>query len=164
LTATIRDQVRQIRPHEPIDQVVSLDERWSTTLAARRFQTLLLGVFAGLALIIATVGIHGVISYAVSRRTHEIGVRMALGARCADVLRMVIWGGMRMTLIGISLGVVAALVLTRFMKNLLFEVSAADPATFAGVVLMLVVVALIASYIPARRATKVDPLLALRHE
>jgi len=164
LTATIRDQVHQIQPHEPIHQIVSLDDRWSNTLAARRFQTLLLGVFAVLALVIATVGIHGVISYAVSRRTHEIGVRMALGARGADVLRMVVWWGMRMTLIGVALGVVAALALTRVMKNLLFEVSATDPATFAGVALILVVVALIASYIPARRATKVDPLQALHHE
>src|SRR5262249_32567261 len=113
---------------------------------------------------IAIVGIYGVISYAVSHQTHEIGIRMALGAHSSDVLRMVIWRGMSLALIGVVLGLAAALALTRVMKNLLFDVSATDPMTFALVVLLLVVVAMIASYIPARRATKVDPLQAIRHE
>ncbi len=141
-----------------------MDERLSNSVAERRFQTFLLSVFAGIALIIATVGIYGVISYAVSRRTHEIGVRMALGAQAGDVLRMVIWRGMRLTLIGGTLGLAAALALTRVLKNLLFEVSVTDPATFALITLLLIGVALIASFIPAWRATKVDPLQALRDE
>jgi putative ABC transport system permease protein len=164
LTAAIRDQVQAIDPNEPVFPVIRMDERLSNSLAERRFQTLLLSVFAGIALIIATVGIYGVISYAVSRRTHEIGVRMALGAQAGDVLRMVIWRGMSLTLIGVTLGLAAALALTRVLKNLLFEVSVTDPATFALIAFLLIAVALIASYIPARRATKVDPLQALRHD
>jgi len=164
LTASIRKQAQAIEPNEPVNQVVTMDERLSNSVAQRRFQMLLLGVFAAVALVIAAVGIYGVISYAVSQRTHEIGIRMALGAQASDVLRMVIWRGMSLALIGVALGLAAALALTRVMKNLLYEVSATDPATFALITLLLVGVALIASYIPARRATKVDPLQALRQE
>ncbi|MGH9835847.1 MAG: FtsX-like permease family protein, partial [Blastocatellia bacterium] len=164
LTAAIRDQVRSIDPNETVFPVIKMDARLSNSVAERRFQTLLLGFFAAVALVIATVGIYGVISYAVSRRTHEIGVRMALGAQAGDVLRMVLWRAMSLTLIGVTLGLAAAFALTRVLKNLLFEVSATDPATFALIALLLVGVALIASYIPARRATKVDPLQALRQE
>jgi len=164
LAAAIRRQAQAIDPNEPVNQVVTMDERLSNSVAQRRFQMLLLGVFAGLALVIAAVGIYGVISYAVSQRTQEIGIRMALGAQAGDVLRMVIWRGMSLALIGAALGLAAALALTRVMKNLLFNVSATDPATFAIIVLLLVGVAFIASYIPARRATKLDPLIALRSE
>jgi ABC-type antimicrobial peptide transport system permease subunit len=117
-----------------------------------------------LALVIATVGIYGVISYAVSRQTHEIGIRMALGAKASDVLRMVVWRGMSLTLIGVALGLVAGLALTRVLKNLLFSVSATDPMIFTLIALLLFGVALIASYIPARRAAKVDPIRVLKSE
>jgi putative ABC transport system permease protein len=164
LSVAIRKQAQAIEPNEPISQVVTMNEQLSDSIAQRRFQMLLLGVFAAVALVIASVGIYGVISYAVSQRTREIGVRMALGAQAGDVLRMVIWRGMSLALVGVALGVAAALALTRVMKNLLFEVSATDPATFALIALLLLSVAFIASYIPARRATKVDPLIALRAE
>jgi putative ABC transport system permease protein len=166
LAGAIRRQAQAIEPNEPVNPVVALEERISKSRAVtgRRFQMLLFGVFAGIALVIAAVGIYGVISYAVSQRTQEIGIRMALGAQAGDVLRMVVWRGMRLTLVGVALGLAAALALTRVMKNLLFEVSATDPATFALIALLLVGVAFIASYIPAWRATKVDPLIALRSE
>jgi putative ABC transport system permease protein len=124
----------------------------------------LLSFFAAVALVIAAAGIYGVISYAVSRRTHEIGVRVALGANPRNVLLMVVWWGVSMTLIGVTLGLSAALALTRVIKNLLYDVKVTDPATFALTTLLLICIALIASYFPARRATKVDPLLSLRHE
>jgi putative ABC transport system permease protein len=164
LSNGIRDQVRAIDPNEPINQVIPMDERLSDSVAMRRFQMLLLGVFAAVAFIIAAVGIYGVISYAVNQRTQEIGIRMALGAQAGDVLRMVIWRGMSLALAGVGLGLAAAFGLTRVIKNLLFEVSATDPATFALIALLLLGVAFIASYIPARQATKVDPLIALRSE
>ncbi|MGH9937424.1 MAG: ABC transporter permease [Blastocatellia bacterium] len=164
LTAAMRNQVQAIDPNETVFPVIKMDARLSNSVAERRFQTLLLSFFAAVALVIATVGIYGIISYAVSRRTHEIGVRMALGAQVGDVLRMVIWQGMCLTLVGVTLGLAAAFALTRVIRNLLYEVSPTDPATFALIALLFVGVALIASYIPARRATKVDPLLALRHE
>jgi len=164
LAAAIRNQAQAIDPNEPINQVVPMNELLSNSVAMRRFQMLLLAVFASVAFIIAAVGIYGVISYAVSQRTQEIGIRMALGAQAGDVLRMVIWRGVSLALVGVALGVTAALALTRVMRNLLFNVSATDPTTFVLVALLLVSVALIASYIPARRATKVDPLIALRSE
>jgi ABC-type antimicrobial peptide transport system permease subunit len=166
LAGAIRNQAQAIEPNEPVNPVVALAKRLSNSRAVtgRRFQMLLFGVFAGVALVIAMVGIYGVISYVVSGRTCEIGIRMALGAQARDVLRMVIWQGMRLALIGVALGGVAALALTRVMKNLLFEVSPTDPVTFALITLLLIAVALIACYIPAYRATKVDPLVALRSE
>jgi putative ABC transport system permease protein len=164
LSAAIRDRARALDPSEPVYQVVAMNERLSDSFAPRRFQMLLFGAFAALALAIAAVGIYGVVSYAVSRRTHEIGIRMALGATPRDALKMVIRQGMLLALIGVGLGLAGALALTRVMKSLLFNMSATDPATFVGVALLLVAVALIASYIPARRATKVDPLQSLRQE
>jgi predicted permease len=164
LSAAIRDQARALDPGEPVYQVITMNGRLSDSFAPRRFQMALFGAFAALALAIAAVGMYGVVSYAVSRRTHEIGIRMALGATPRDALKMVVRQGMLLALIGVGLGLAGALALTRVMKSLLFNVSANDPATFVGVALLLVAVALIASYLPARRATKVDPLQALREE
>jgi predicted permease len=160
----VRQQVWAIDADQPVESMMSMEQRLAESMAARRFQMLLFGLFAVVALVIATVGIYGVISYAVSQRTHEIGIRMALGAQTSDVLGMVIWRGLSLALTGVALGLAAALALTRLIKSMLFNVSETDPATFALIALLLVGVALIASYIPARRATKVDPLQALRHE
>jgi predicted permease len=164
LAVAIRNQVRSVDINVPVNQVVTMDERLSDSVAPRRFQMLLFAIFAAVALVIATVGIYGVLSYAVSQRTHEIGIRMALGAQGIDVLWLVVGQGMRVTLIGVALGLAAALAVTRVMENLLFNVSPTDSATFASITLLLVIVALLASYIPARRATKLDPLMSLRHE
>jgi putative ABC transport system permease protein len=164
LAPAVRQQVRAIDANLPVVDVMSMEQYLAESIAPRRFQMLLFGAFAAVALVLALVGIYGVISYAVSQRTHEIGIRMALGAQASDVLRMVIWRGMSLTLIGVALGLAAAFALMRIMKHLLFNVSPTDPVTFAIIALLLIGVALIASYIPARRATKVNPLQALRHE
>jgi ABC-type antimicrobial peptide transport system permease subunit len=141
-----------------------MNEVVANSFAARRFSMILLGLFAALALMLACVGIYGVISYLVGQRANEIGVRMALGAQPSDVLRLILGEGARMAVIGIVLGIVAALGLTRFITHQLFSVSAHDPLTFASVALLLVIVALTASYVPARRSMKMDPIVALRCE
>jgi len=160
----VRRAVERIDSREVIYNVQTMDEVVSNSFAARRLSMILLGVFAALALVLACIGIYGVISYLVGQRTHEIGVRMALGAERGDVLRLVIGHGARMALIGVAIGIAAALGLTRLMANQLFGVSAHDPLTFAGVAMLLVIVAVAACYIPARRAMRVDPMIALRHE
>jgi putative ABC transport system permease protein len=164
LATTVRNEARAMEPNQPVNQIVAMEKYLMDSVSSQRFRMFVLAIFASAALIITTAGIYGVISYVVSQRTHEIGIRMSLGAQARNVLRMVVWRGMSLTLIGVALGVAASLALTRVMKNLLFEVSATDPVTFALIALLLVGAALIASYIPARRATKVDPLQALRHD
>jgi putative ABC transport system permease protein len=164
LIGAIRNEVQQLDNELPVFNVKTLDQYLSASVAEPRFNTLLIGSFAGLALLLTAIGLYGVMSYAVTQRTHEIGIRMALGARPRDVLRLIIGQGMGMAVIGMGIGIAAAYGLTRVMASLLYGVSATDPTTFAVVIALLTVVALLACYIPARRATKVDPMVALRYE
>lgn len=163
LIAAVRREVQEMDSHIPMSGA-TLVEKLSLPKLPARIAASILGSFGLLALALAAIGIYGVISYAVSTRTHEIGIRMALGAQKADVLKLVMANGMALTLTGVALGLAAALVLTRLMKSLLFGVSATDPMTFTVASLLLAVVALVACYLPARRATRVDPMDALRHE
>ncbi|HEX8354594.1 MAG TPA: ABC transporter permease [Pyrinomonadaceae bacterium] len=164
LTKSVKEAVWSIDPEQPMWRVRTLEHALSQNVADRRFVLWLMTCFAGLAVLLTALGIYGVVSYTVAQRTHEIGVRMALGARGPDVLRMVLGGGMRLALAGIGAGLAAAFAVTRLMSGLLYGVSAADPLTYAAVALLLACVALVACYIPARRATRVDPLVALRYE
>jgi putative ABC transport system permease protein len=164
LTAAIREQVRGIDPDQPVTSVRTMDQLLSRTLSEAKFSLLLFGLFAVLALVLAAIGIYGVMATAVTQRTHEIGLRMALGAQKRDVLRLVIGQGMTLVLIGVAAGLASAVALTRLMSTLLFGVSATDPMTLALITLLLAAVALLACYLPARRATKVDPMVALRYE
>jgi ABC-type antimicrobial peptide transport system permease subunit len=142
----------------------TMEEIISESLSTQRFSMILLGVFAAVALILASIGIYGVISYLVGQRTHEIGVRIALGARRWDVLSLILSQGAKLTLIGVLIGVAASLGLTKLMARMLYGVSASDPFTFFGVAILLSLVALAACYIPTRRAMRVDPMVALRCE
>jgi putative ABC transport system permease protein len=164
LVSAVQRQVSGGSDDRPVFDVRTMEQIVSDSVAGRRFSMLLLGVFAGLALVLAAVGIYGVISYTATQRTHEIGIRMALGAERTDVLRLVVGRGVRLLLIGVGAGLAAALVLTRLMSSMLYGVRPTDIATFATVSLLLAGVAILASYLPARRATKVDPMVALRYE
>jgi len=164
LVASIRREVRALDSDQAIYNVATLDELLSNSISLRRFSMVLLITFAGLALVIAAIGIYGVISFLVNQRTHEIGIRMALGAKRGDIIKLVVTHGLSLTLGGVGIGLVVAVVLTRFLSSLLYSVSATDPATFIAIPIALTVVAFGTCLVPARRATKVDPIVALRHE
>jgi predicted permease len=164
LTAAVRRESLALDRNIPVYNVRTMDERISEVTSRTRFIAFLLAIFAGLALILSAIGIYGVISYAVAARTREIGIRMALGARASDVLRLIIRQGMTLTLIGVGIGAAASLALTRYLATMLFGVNPTDPLTFAAIAVLLTLVALLACWIPARRATRVDPMVALRDE
>lgn len=164
LIPSLKARLWEMNRTQPFYYVSTMEQLLSDSLKARRFSLTLLALFAALALVLAVTGIYGVMSFTAGRRTHEIGVRMALGAGRLDVLKLVIGQGMRLALVGVAIGSIASLALTRVMSSLLYGVSASDPATFAGIALLLTVVAFLACYFPARRAARVDPLAALRHE
>jgi putative ABC transport system permease protein len=164
LAATVRKTVWDVDKDQPVSNIRTMNDIVSESVARQRFSMLLLGVFAGIALLLAAVGIYGMMSYSVTQRRNEIGIRMALGAQKSDVLKLTVGGGLKLVLIGVGCGLGGAFMLTRLMSSLLFGVGATDPGTFITISAILVSVALLASYIPARRATKVDPLTALRYE
>jgi putative ABC transport system permease protein len=160
----VRNQISALDKDQAVFNVRTMEQALAQSVAARRFSMMLLAVFALLALTLAAVGIYGVISYSVAQRTREVGIRMALGAKTIDVLNLVVRDGLKLVLIGIVVGLAGALLLTRLMTTLLFGVTATDAVTYVTVSLGLIIVALLACSIPARRATKVDPLVALRFE
>jgi putative ABC transport system permease protein len=164
LAPAVRALIRDIDPSLPVSAVQTMTDVVSASAGPQRFNTVLLGSFAAVALLLAALGIGGVLATSVSRRTQEIGVRMALGAQRGEILRMVVRQGMALALLGLAIGVPSALVLTRLMASLLFQITPRDPLTFGGVAALLVAVALAACYVPARRATRVDPIVALRCE
>ncbi|HKP35724.1 MAG TPA: ABC transporter permease [Pyrinomonadaceae bacterium] len=164
LISAAREQVKAVDPDQPIYNIRTMDEIRGESVAPQRLNLMLLSIFAGIAFVLAIVGIYGVMSYAVTQRTHEIGIRMAIGAQPRDVFRMILGQGMFLTIIGLVIGLVGAYGLTRLMAAMLFAVKPTDPLTFAGVAVLLTAVALIACYIPGRRATKVDPVKSLRYE
>jgi putative ABC transport system permease protein len=164
LTAAIKSEVRALDKNLPIFNVRRMEERVAESAAQPRLRTTLLGIFAGLAVLLAAVGIYGVISYSVTQRTHELGVRKALGAQAGDVLGLVVRQGMALALLGVAIGLAASFGLARVIQGLLFGVSPMDPWTFISIPLLLALVALSATLIPAWRATRVDPIVALRYE
>ncbi|HKG12067.1 MAG TPA: ABC transporter permease, partial [Pyrinomonadaceae bacterium] len=164
MAPAVRREISSIDPDQPVSDVRTMNQVMAETVGRARFSTLLFGLFAGLATLLAAVGIFGVMNYSVTLRTREIGLRMALGAQPARVLVLVLRQGLVLTLVGIGIGLLGALALTRVMSSLLFGVNATDPLTFAAIVPLIAVVSLVACYIPARRATRIDPLVALRYE
>jgi putative ABC transport system permease protein len=164
LISSVRGVVKSIDPDQPIYSPRTMAEIRAESVAPERLNLTLLSLFAGLALVLAIVGIYGVMSYSVTQRTHEIGIRMAIGARPLDVFKMIIGNGMKLALLGVAIGLVGAFVLTRFMATMLFGVAPTDALTFGGISVLLIAVALLACYLPGRRATKVEPTISLRYE
>ena len=164
LVPSVQREIRAIDPDQPVADVRTLDAVVAKSIARPRFDTMLLGIFAAVALVLASVGLYGVMNYSATQRTQEIGIRMALGAKPGDILRLVVGQGIRLTFAGIVIGIVASFALTRVMSNLLFGITATDLPTFLGVSALLTAVAVLANYIPARRATRVNPVIALRYE
>ena len=162
--AAIRDQIHSLLPNQPVDDITTMDQLVSSSLSRERFSMVLLSIFAGLALVLAAIGIYGVMTYVVAQKTREMGIRLALGAQPSDVLRLILGHGAKLALAGVLIGMVSGFGLTRLMASLLYGVSPTDLVTFFGVAILLMLVAVAAGYIPAHRATKVDPGLALRCE
>ena len=164
LVAGVKDAVSSLDRNIPVSTVMSMEQVVTDTLWQQRFNLQLIGLFAALAMVLAAIGLYGVMSYSVTQRTHEVGLRMALGAEGRDVVKLIVGQGMKLALAGVAIGLLAAFGLTRLMSGLLFGVSTTDPLTFGVIALLLVSIALLACWIPARRATKVDPIIALRYE
>jgi putative ABC transport system permease protein len=162
--AAVEGTIHSVEKDLPIFSIQSMDQRLGSSLATRRLTLVLLAGFAALALLLAAVGIYGVISYSVRQRMHELGIRMALGAQTGDVMKLILMQGLKLSLTGVAIGLTAAFSLTRWMKSLLFEVRPTDPMTFGVIALLLIAVSLLACWIPARRAAKADPMVALHCE
>jgi ABC-type antimicrobial peptide transport system permease subunit len=164
LAAAVRERIRQVDPDVPASSIRTMEDRVSASLAQPRLRMIVLGTFAGLALLLAGVGTYGVVSYAARQRTREIGIRMGIGASSRAILMLLLGRGFVMVALGIAAGLAGAVALTRTLQSLLFRVRANDPLVFAGVAAMLAVVAMVAAWVPARRATRLQPFVALREE
>jgi putative ABC transport system permease protein len=164
LASAVREAVREVDKEQPVAEIRTMENIVTDAVTQPRFNLVLLGIFGSIALILSAAGIYGVMSYSVTQRTPEIGIRMALGAQTSDVIKMVVGQGMMLAVIGIGIGLIASFALTHLMASLLYGVSATDPLTFTLISLLLLGVALGACFVPARRAARVDPMVALRHE